>query len=103
MRVNKDELIAQLRKRFHYTKDSATAMLEDFTTLILENLEVGNVVSIKNLGQFKVIERKARVCPSFTPGEMYEVPSHYIVRFYPYKQAKLAAKKWEAIDKEGQD
>ena len=101
MKVNKEDLIMQLRERFHYTKQSATAMIEDLTTIILENLQDGNVVSIKDLGQFRVIERKARISPSFTPGEVYEIPSHYIVRFYPYKQAKLAAKKWEAIDKEG--
>ena len=103
MKVNKEDLIKQFRDRFHYTKQSATALIEDFTTLILENLADGNTVSIKDLGQFKIIERKARVCPSFTPGEMYEVPSHYIVRFYPYKQARLAARKWEAISKEGRD
>ena len=66
MDIKRVDLIQQLVDRHGYTKKAATSIVDDFTNLILENLEEGNTISIHNFGCFDILERKARSCPEPT-------------------------------------
>ena len=50
MDIKRVDLIQQLVDRHGYTKKAATSIVDDFTNLILENLEEGNTISIHNFG-----------------------------------------------------
>lgn len=99
MNVTKTELIEQLVENHNYTKKAATEIVEDFTSVIVENLRNGNSVSLRGFGNFEILERKARSCPNPKTGETVHIPTHSIPRFYPGKQMRLAVKFWEDDNK----
>lgn len=101
MDVKRMDLIQQLVEKHGYTKKAATSIVDDFTSLIIENLEDGNTISIQNFGCFDILERKARSCPNPQTGERVDVPAHWIPRFYPGKKMRLAVKLWEDNTKRG--
>lgn len=95
MDVKKADLIQQLMEREGYTKKAASDIVQAFSKIILENLEDGNTVSLRNFGCFDILERKERSCPNPQTGEKVVVPAHYIPRFYPGSRMRAAVKKWE--------
>jgi len=95
MNIKRNDLIQQLVNEYNYTKKAATRLVDDFVNIILDNLENGNTVSIRNFGCFDILERKARSCPNPQTGGRVEVPAHWIPRFYPGNGMRLAVKKWE--------
>ncbi len=101
MEIKRAELIGQLAEVFGYTKASAAELVDDFTAIIIENLERGNTVSLRNLGKFGILERAQRRCPNPQSGEEMVIPAHYIPRFYPSQRMRLAVKKWEDNEKRG--
>lgn len=101
MDVKRADLIQQLVDNYSYTKKAATSIVDDFTSLIIDNLKEGNTVSIHNFGCFDLLERKARSCPNPRTGERVEIPAHWIPRFYPGNKMRLAVKMWEDNSKRG--
>lgn len=95
MDIKRKELIEQLIDKHKYTKKAATSVVDDFIDIILDNLEAGNTVSLRNFGCFDILERKQRSCPNPQTGEHVTVPAHWIPRFYPGNGMRLAVKKWE--------
>lgn len=95
MDIKRKELIEQLIDKHKYTKKAATSVVDDFIDIILDNLEAGNTVSLRNFGCFDILERKQRSCPNPQTGERVTVPAHWIPRFYPGNGMRLAVKKWE--------
>lgn len=102
MNVNRKELINQLKEKYGYTKKSAAALIDDFTGIILDNMRQGNSVSLSGFGCFDILERAARRCPHPQTGETVEIPSHWVPRFYPYKQMRMQVKFWES-EEEGRN
>lgn len=101
MNIKRMDLINQLVDKHHYTKKAATSIVDDFTNLIIENLSMGNSVSIHSFGCFDILERKARSCPNPQTGEKIEIPEHWIPRFYPGKKMRRVVKLWEDNAKRG--
>lgn len=101
MNVTKQEFIKQLMEKHHYTKSSATSLVEDFWSLITENLEQGNSIFFYGYGCFDLLERAKRNCKNPQNGERCDIPAHYIPRFYPGNTLRRAVKKWEDNDKRG--
>ena len=95
MTINRSDLIKQLTEKFNYTKKAATTLVDDFTEIILDNMEMGNTVNIYGFGIFDILERAARSCPNPQTGERVEVPKHWIPRFYPGGRMRRAVKIWE--------
>ena len=93
MDIKRKDLIEQLMLKHHYTKKAATSLVDDFVDIILDNLENGNTVSIRNFGCFDILERQERSCPNPQPGEKVVVPAHWIPRFYPCNGIGTAVKK----------
>ncbi len=101
MDIKRNDLIEQLMLKHHYTKKAATSLVDDFVDIILDNLESGNTVSIRNFGCFDILKRQERSCPNPQTGEKVVVPAHWIPRFYPGNGMRLAVKKWEDNTRRG--
>lgn len=95
MDVKRTDLIQQLVEKHRYTKDSATAVVDDFTDAIIENLRNGNNVSIYGFGKFDALRREARRCPNPQTKETIDIPAHFVPRFYPGAKLRLAVKMHE--------
>lgn len=95
MEIKRADLIRQLSETFGYTKASAAELIDDFTQIIIDNMEAGNTVSLRNLGKFSILERAQRRCPNPQTGEEVVVPAHFIPRFYPSNRMRIAVKMWE--------
>ena len=101
MKGKRADLIQQLADEYGYTKKKAANIVDDFTSLIINNLEQGNSILVRNLGCFDLLVRKERSCPNPVTGEKVIIPEHYIPRFYPSKRMRIAVKKWEDNVKRG--
>ena len=60
MKIKRADLIQQLADEYGYTKKKAANIVDDFTSLIINNLEQGNSVLVRNLGCFDLLVRKER-------------------------------------------
>lgn len=101
MKIKRADLIQQLTDEYGYSKKSAASVVDDFTSLILSNLEKGNVIHVRNLGYFDLLVRRERQCPNPVTGERIVIPEHYVPRFYPGSRMKIAVKKREDNVKRG--
>ena len=96
MQVNRLEFIQQLVDKHGYTKKSATALVDDFIDMILENYEQGNSVAFHGFGKFEISERQARVRHNPHTGGQVDIPAHFVPKFIAGNHTKFAIKKWEA-------
>jgi len=102
MNVTRQDLIQQLVDKYGYTKKSATNLVDDFSEIIVDNLQEGNTVSLRNFGVFDIIQRAARSCPNpQNMDEMCDIPAHWVPKFYPSKKMKAAVKIWQDNEKRG--
>lgn len=95
MKKKRADLIQQLVDEKHYTKKSATELVDDFVDIVLENLRNGDVVSLHGFGTFDILFREARSCPNPQTGEKVDIPPHLIPRFYPGTKMRAVVKMWE--------
>lgn len=95
MKVKRADLIQQLSDHYGYTKKDAANVIDDFTSLVLNNLEHGNEVSIRNLGQFGRALRSERSCPNPVTGERVVIPAHFVPKFSPSHQMRVSVRLWE--------
>ena len=103
MNVNKNDFIHQLIEKHNYTKSSATNLVEDFLSLLTENMEMGNTVFFYGFGCFDILERKKRIGINPQTKEPCPIPAHWVPRFYPGNALKRAVKKWEDNKKRGRN
>lgn len=101
MNIKRADLIQQLADNYGYTKKDAAMLVDDFASVVLDNLKQGNSVSIHNFGCFDILERKARSCPHPVSGEKIVIPAHWVPRFYPGNKMRMVVKLWEDNDKRG--
>lgn len=101
MNITKVEFIQQLIDKHRYTKKSATALVEDFWDVLIDNLEHGNTVSFRGFGCFDMVERAERSCLNPQTGDKCVIPPHWVPRFYPGNAMKRAVKKWSDSEKRG--
>lgn len=95
MKVKRADLIQQLSDHYGYTKKDAANVIDDFTSVVLNNLEQGNEVSVRNLGQFHRALRKERSCPNPVTGERVVIPAHFVPKFSPSHQMRVSVRLWE--------
>lgn len=100
--VTKPEFINQLVSEYGYTKSAASTFLDDFWSLIQENIERGRPVFFYGFGCFDLLERKERKTRNpQNSDEFIVIPTHYVPRFYPGDSLKRAVKIWEDNEKRG--
>lgn len=101
MKLKRANLIRQLADNYGYSKKAAADVVDIFTEVIINNLEQGNSIHVRNLGCFDLLVRQERSCPNPATGERVVIPAHYIPRFYPSNRMRVAVKKWEDNVKRG--
>lgn len=95
MRINRADLIQQLAEHYGYTKKGAASVIDDFTSVILNNLEHGNEVTVRNLGKFGCTMRAQRTRTKNETGERVVIPAHFIPKFSPSQQMRVSVRLWE--------
>lgn len=95
MNIGRIELVQQLVDKYNFTKSAASEVIDTFTSIILENMENGNTVSIRGFGCFDMSMRAARSCPNPQTGERCDIPEHWVPKFHPGRGMRFAVKKWE--------
>ncbi len=101
MNVYKKDFVNQLMEKYHYTKSSATSLVDDFLNVVEDNMEKGNAIFFYGFGCFDMIERRARSTVNPQTKERCPVPAHWVPRFYPGRRLRRAVKKWEDNEKRG--
>ena len=100
MNIGKKELVDQLKEKYGYTKKDASDVISDVCETIIENLKVGNTVSIYGFGCFDIVERAGRRCVTPQGDEVF-VPAFWSPRFYPGDTMKRAVREWDDSHKRG--
>lgn len=72
------------------TKSEAIHVINDMMQVLSSAFKRGERVTLKGLGTFKVVQRKARPGRNIKTGEQINVPASYTVKFTPGKQLKQA-------------
>jgi len=101
MNIYKSDFIRQLMEKYNYTKTSATQVVDDFWSVLADNLEQGNTVFFYGFGSFDIVERKGRSGVNPQTQERCPIPAHWVPRFYPGSTLKRAVKKWSDSKKRG--
>lgn len=100
--VTKPEFIKQLVTEYGYTKSAASMFVDDFWSLIQENIENGRSVFFYGYGCFDLLERKERRTRNpQNSKEIIVIPAHYVPRFYPGDSLRRAVKIWEDNERRG--
>jgi len=103
MDINRKRLADQMSKEFGYKKKDAIKFIDDFSSLVLQNMQNGNSVSIYGFGCFDLMKRRGHFCPNARLGKMIEIPEHYIPRFYPGTRMYAAVKQWDELENGAED
>lgn len=102
MDINKNDFVEQLISKYNYKKDSAISLVDDFWSVLIDNLESGNSVTFYGYGCFDLLVRKERRnIKNPRTKEPCVAPEHWVPRFYPGNIMKRAVKKWEDNQRRG--
>lgn len=97
MLIQRSDFVDQLVEKHNYTKKAASAVVDDFIGMLLDNIESGNDVNFNGFGKFSLSECRARMYRDPTrDGVMVERPEHLRIRFHPGAKTKVAVKVCEA-------
>lgn len=99
--INRDAFVRQLMDERHYMKSSARAVVEDFTGMIIDNLERGNTVSLHGFGIFESVDTAEHKSTDPNTKELQIVPRHWRFRFKPGAKIKHAMRTMNAVFKVG--
>ena len=86
--MNKAELVLEIVERADVSKSDAEAIINEFLSLIEEELVKGNEVKISGFGVFQKKNRKERVGTSPSSHEAITIPANATVTFKPSKLLK---------------
>ena len=90
--MNKTEFINLLSKRVELSKSKCEKVLDEIQHSIIEVLNKGDEVSIRNFGKFKVVERKERKCINPVTKRFYVAKPKKITVFQGFKNFKYCLK-----------
>ena len=79
-------------KLVRYTKDDAACMLEAFVLCLQDALTQGESVSVKGLGTFSLVRRKARKTKIPGTEQWVDIPERFVVKFTPNYGLRNAAR-----------
>ncbi len=81
----KENLIYDLSKKTGYSLNFSKKIINDLINIIIENTKSGNL-KLKNLGSFKLIEKKERIGRNPKTKEKFLISSRKSVSFTPAKK-----------------
>jgi Bacterial nucleoid DNA-binding protein len=81
--MNSADLTKQLSKRLKMSKIEVERRLDTLTSILTEELQRGNIVSILNFGNLEVKKRNERVNVHPASGKKILIPPKLVVKFKP--------------------
>ena len=90
MRINltKKEIINSIYMQLGFSKKVSEHLLEDFLSIILEELIINGKVKISNFGTFILRVKNPRIGRNPKTREKKEIPKRNVVLFKPSKEFK---------------
>ena len=89
--INREEFIERLAAK-GYTKRDSAAIIDDFTSTIMEAMAEGESVMFRGFGSFEVKQRSPRVTIDIQTGKPVDVPALKAPHFSAGKQLKRAVR-----------
>ncbi len=78
----KADLIKNLNKTSGFSKNFSKKLINDLIKILLQNIKSGNL-TVKNLGTFKILEKKERLGRNPKTKDPYIISARKTVRFTP--------------------
>lgn len=88
MATKKEEVITIVADKARVGRMTAEAVIDAFIGEIINNVDNGNSVNIKNFGVFEPVRKAERPGRNVRTGESVPIPSHIAPRFRPSKYFK---------------
>ena len=90
MRINltKKDLVNLVYMQVGYSKQIAENLIEEFFSLIIQNLEKEKKIKISKFGTFTVREKKSRIGRNPKTKEIKEISERNVVLFKPSNEFK---------------
>lgn len=82
------DLVVLLAKKSGITQKDADKFFRELFQLILERIYENDIVKIKDLGTFKLVEINSRESVDVNTGEKIEIPAHFKMAFTPDRSLK---------------
>lgn len=82
------DLVVLLAKKSGITQKDADKFFRELFQLILERIYENDIVKIKDLGTFKLVEISSRESVDVNTGEKIEIPAHFKMTFTPDRSLK---------------
>ena len=90
MRINltKKDIVNQVYMQIGFSKQIAENLMDDFFSLIIDNLKKNGKIKISNFGTFSIRFKKARVGRNPKTKEQKMISGRNVVLFKPSKEFK---------------
>ena len=90
MRINltKKDLVNQVYMQIGFSKQISESLIDEFFSLIVENLEKEKKIKISNFGTFSIRNKKSRIGRNPKTKEVKMISQRNVVLFKPSKEFK---------------
>ena len=86
--MNKSDILIEVATKTGATQKETREIIDSFIEEVIQRLETGEKVTIKNLGTFQVVERADREGVNPRTGERMQISGKKGVRFLPSNNLK---------------
>ncbi len=81
--LNNKEFISELSNRLNYTIKDTSDLVQLVTATMIEQLQVGNIVSIQGFGSFEVKKKMERILVNPVTKKRLLIPPKLVLTFKP--------------------
>lgn len=81
--LNNKEFISELSNRLNYTIKDTSDLVQLVTAAMIEQLQVGNIVSIQGFGSFEVKKKMERILVNPVTKKRLLIPPKLVLTFKP--------------------
>jgi len=86
--MTKQELIKLVADQSNETQTTVKTVIESFTSVLKDTVNKGEVFAFNEIGTFRLIQRKERICRNPKDGSKVKVPAKKVVKFKVAKTFK---------------
>ncbi|MDR1371239.1 MAG: HU family DNA-binding protein [Dysgonamonadaceae bacterium] len=79
--MNASEFVGELRKKVDLSKAEISRLVDETVTVITEQLQQGNTITIQNLGSLEVKKRAERISVNPVSGKKLLIPPKLVVGY----------------------
>ena len=81
--MNNKEFISELSNRLNYTNKDTMELVQAVMTLMMEQLQAGNVIAIQGFGSFEVKKKMERISVNPVTNKRLIVPPKLVLTYKP--------------------